>query len=151
MSRQELAALGIILNTTDRGTMSEASTAVGTSVVEIFSLNLYSKNINSSTVEGQKLCIIVTKKLGKDKRISVLIENWHIVNNHLETSSSKYSWRLLVSKVPDSSGNLKDIIKNYKYLVCEDILAFNITYLGNRLNKVPLANRIMQTLDLANN
>ena len=75
MSRQELAALGIILNTTDRGTMSEASTAVGTSVVEIFSLNLYSKNINSSTVEGQKLCIIVTKKLGKDKRISVLIEN----------------------------------------------------------------------------
>ena len=131
--------------------MSESSTATRSSTVETFSLHPYSENINPSTVEGRKLYLAATKELGKDERISVSIENGHIVKNHLETLSSKYSWGLLVSKVPDSNGNLKDIIKNYKNLTCEDVLAFNNTYLGNGLNEAPPADRIMQTLDPANN
>ena len=65
--------------------------------------------------------------------------------------SSKYLWSLLISKVPDSNGNLKDIIKNYKNPTCEDVLVYNNTYLGNGLNEALPTNRIMQTLDLANN
>ena len=74
-----------------------------------------------------------------------------MIKNHLETLSSKYSWELIVSKVLDADGNTKDIIKNYKKLTCNNVLAFNNTYLGNGMNQAPNANRMMQALDPASN
>ena len=64
MSRRKLAALGIILNMTNRETMSEFSVATGTGTVEIFFLYPYSENINPSAVEGRKLYFTATKELG---------------------------------------------------------------------------------------
>ena len=117
MSRRELIALGVIANANNASTMSgtggSSSTGTGTSntgAVESFSLHPCSENINPSTVEGRKLYLAATKELNKEDRISMSIENGHKVKNHLETCDSKHSWGLLISKVPDTNGDQKDII-----------------------------------------
>ena len=132
MSRRELAALGIATDTNNTGVMSNNSNAgTNTGAVESFSLHPHSDNINPATVEGRKLYLAATKELSKDERITISIDNAHNVKNHLETLSSKYSWGLLLSKVPDTNGAAKDIIKNYKNVTCEDALVHNNAHLGN--------------------
>ena len=124
---------------------------VNTGTVETFSLHLYSENINSSSVERRKLSLAATNELSKEERISISIENSHNAKNHLETLSSKCSWGLLISKVPDTNGVEKVLIKNYKNVPCDNTLACNNTHLGSGLNQAPVASKIMQNLDLRNN
>ena len=56
----------------------------------------------------------------------------------------------LISKVPDSNGNIKDVILNYKNLTDNNILQYNNTYLGDGNLSDPPPNRVLPYLDLAN-
>ena len=135
MSRRELAALGITINTNDTTGISNSNSIVAnTGTVETFTLYLHLENINASIVQGRKLYLAATKELGKEERIGISIENRQNVKNHLETLSLKYSWSLIISKVPDANGVEKDIIKYYKNLTNDDTLAFNNTCLVNGAN-----------------
>ena len=58
-----------------------------------------------------------------------------------------FTWGELLSKVPDSSSNLKDVIRNYRSLSIEDVLRFKNAHLGDRNSTDPPENRIMVDLD----
>ena len=46
----------------------------------------------------------------------------------------------MLSQVQDNSENLKDVIKNYRSVIRENVLAFNNIYLGNGLREASPAN-----------
>ena len=63
----------------------------------------------------------------------------------------KFTWGILLSKVLDDEGTLKDVIKHYRLIMLENVLAFNNTYLGDGSNSALLATWVMPDLDPANN
>ena len=74
------------------------------------------------------------------------IENGHNIKTTLESYSSKYAWGLLLGRIADDNGVYRDVIKNYKSLTKENILAHNNTYLGNGNLEASPANRNMLNL-----
>ena len=90
-----------------------------------------------------------TTELIDDKKISMSIDNIHRVKNHLYTCSSKHSWGLLLGKVTESSGETRDVIRNYKNVLTDNELAFTNTFLENRRTEAPPKNRNMECLNPA--
>ena len=118
---------------------------------ESFTLNLFATDINPSMSEGSKLYLKATEELPKNERITVTLENGTIVRRYLELYRTKFTWGMLLSKVPDDEGTLKDVIKHYRSITLANVLEFNNTYLGDRSNSAPLAIWVMPDLDPANN
>ena len=118
---------------------------------EVFVLNPYDTNINPSLVEGGNLCMKEVQELPASEKLKTFIESMPKIRNHLEDCRSKFAWRLLHSKVPDDNGDAKDFIKNFRAVSKENVLAFNNEHLGNGQNTVPLADRELFALDVANN
>ena len=74
------------------------------------------------------------------------ISNGPFVKNHFEHCRSRHAWRLFLSKIPDEYGVFKDVIKNYRAITEQNVLAFNNTCLDNGLLEPPPVDRLL--LDL---
>ena len=118
--------------------------------VEVFALNPYAADVNPSSYDGGKLYLNATAELPEKDKIKVSIENGPKVRDHFERCRSKCAWGLLLSKELDNDGNVKDVIKNYRAITKENILAFNNKYLGYSQNEAPPTNRRLPDLDPAN-
>ena len=79
------------------------------------------------------------------------ISNGPFVKNHFEHCRSKHAWGLLLSKILDDDGVLKDVEKNYRAITKEKMLAFNNTYLGNGILEPPPDDRLLLDLTPATN
>ena len=106
------------------------TTATTMPVLETFNVNPYANNINPSTDSGSKLYMKATEPLSKAQQLETSMDNGMNVRNHLERQRHRFAWGKLLSKVPDSSSDLKDNIRNYRSLSIENVLIFNNTHLG---------------------
>ena len=152
MSARELRALGIDTTTNlDASTEDRSATLTMANqpapLPEVFGLNPYAANINPATSDGAKYYMKATEELPPKEKLKVSITNGPTVKNHFENCRSKHAWGLLLSKIPNDDGVLKDIIKNYRAITKDNVLAFNNTYLGNGLLEPPPAEQLL--LDLA--
>ena len=76
---------------------------------------------------------------------------WHQSSQHAGKCRSKFSWGLLLSKVQDGNGVIKDVIKNYVPMTTENILVFSNTYLSNGNQEDPPDDRILPDLQPCTN
>jgi len=80
------------------------------------------------------------------ERLHISISNGTKISDMLEKYRSKFAWGSLLSKVLDNDGNEQDILKNYRVLTLENVLAFSNTYLGNGNHEAPPVNKVLADL-----
>ena len=148
VSQRELRNLGIDINTTESNTMLNAGSGAAAAPIETFSLNTYACNINPGTDNGSKLYLKAIESVSSEKKIEVSIGNGHNVKSTLESYSSKCAWGLLLRRIADNDGVFRNVIKNYKHLTKENVLAHSNTYLENGLLAAPPTNRNVAALTL---
>ena len=66
----------------------------------------------------------------------------------LEKCRSKFAWGLLLSKIEDDEGNRKDVLKNYRSITKENILAFENSYICIGYRQAPQTDQVITDLDL---
>ena len=111
-----------------------AATGAGARTVattETFALHAHARNVNPSTQEGLKLFLKATEEFSKEDKLDLSIKNTHVMKNHLETCSHKFSWGALLNKVPNGDGTPCNIIRNYKDVTIANVLCYNNARLGD--------------------
>ena len=131
--------MGVTLDTEtiENPTMTEGTTSTVPRLTEIFNLNPHAGDINPSSTEGGKLYMKATEELPENQKIRVSLANGLKVRDALNKNRSKFAWGPLLSKVPDSNDDPKDVLKNYRALTKDNIMRWYGTYLGNGNLEVP--------------
>jgi len=129
--------------------MSDSGIGLGTGMNPIqkeFILNPFTTNINLCSIEGSKLYLKATEEVPQKDKLYISISNGTKVSDMLEKCRSKYAWGVLLSKVPDNDGDNQDVLKNYRALTIDNVLAYSNTYLGNRNLEAPPADKVLAAL-----
>ena len=90
-----------------------------------------------------------TEELPTKYKNQVSITTCPSAKNHFDNFRSKNAWGLLLSKMSDNNGGLKDVIKNYRDIAKENVPAFNDTHLENGLLKTPPTDQLLLDLNPA--
>ena len=140
MSQRELRSLGVTTETSENTTMAEgAASTVTRATTEVFTLSTSAGNINPSSTLGGELYLKATEELPEGQKIRISLTNGLKVRDALSKNRSNFAWVPLLSKVPNSTGDLKDTIKNHRALVQDEVLCCNNAYLRNSNLEAPMS------------
>ena len=118
---------------------------------DVFGLNPHATDVNLEISDSVKHRMKATEELPTKDELQLSITNGPFVEKYLEKFRSKDAFCLLLRKIPDDDGDLKDIIKNYRTTTKGNVLVFNKFYLGNGLLESIPADQLLLDLNQAIN